>query len=152
MSGYATDTWEWYGSAGHFICADHCQFHLATKVGPWLVSTVGEYLPDSGVREVLAKSRGIELEGRGYAREADWMRKAGFEQIGSGRKYETMVFPVGDDRCTVADCDCGMPVVTDWSELDADGYNLRGDAQRGHLAMCEKWAKVPNLEAVNPDA
>lgn len=140
------DTWEWYGSAGHFICAPECRFHLATKVGPWLVSTVGEYFPDAPIREIKAEVRGVVLEDKGDARRADYMRKIGFADVGYGRKYETMVFPVGDTRCTADDCDCGMPEVTSWSELDADGYNLRGDAQRGHYAMCEKWSRVADLE------
>ncbi len=36
--------WEWFGNAGHFMCSQWCRFHLCTKVGPWLVSTVGEYV------------------------------------------------------------------------------------------------------------
>lgn len=135
--------WEWFGSAAHLIVGQDCRFHLATVVGPWLVSTVGEYLPDEGSREILARSRGIVLEGRGDARRADYMRKIGYEQIGAGRTYETMVFPVSGNRCTAEDCACEMPVVSDWSELDSDGYNVRGDAHRGHYAMCEKWAAIP---------
>ena len=37
--------WEWFGLSGHFIYAYRCRFHLCTKVGPWLVSTVGQYVP-----------------------------------------------------------------------------------------------------------
>jgi len=39
----------------------------------------------------------------------------------------------------------------EWSELDADGYNLRGDAQRGHLAMCEKWAEADDVGPPAPN-
>jgi hypothetical protein len=139
-------TWEWYGSAGHLIVASECRFHLATKVGPWLVSTVGEWVPDSASWHIFAESRGVELEGQGDARRADFLNKVGFMEIGFGRKYETMVFRLGDERCTAPECDCGMPVVIDWSELDSDGYNVRGDAQRGHYEMCEKWAKIAEGE------
>lgn len=79
-------------------------------------------LPDSSVREILADSRGITLEGRGDYRRASWMKQAGFEQIGSGRTFETMVFKAGE-RCTAEGCNCGMPELADASELDADGYN-----------------------------
>ncbi len=106
--------WEWFGSAAHLIVGNDCRFHLATVIGDHLVSTVGEYLPNSAARE--------------------------FQEIGFGRKYETMVFRVTDDRCTADDCACGLPVVADWSGLDMDGYNVRGDAQRGHYAMCRKYA------------
>lgn len=136
--------WEWYGSPGHLIVAEDCRFHLATVIGPWLVSTVGEWLPDSSAWHIYADSRNVTLEGRGDARRADFKRKVGYIEIGAGRLYETMVFPIGDERCAAPDCDCGMPVVQEWGELDSDGYNLRGDAQRGHLAMCETWAaRVP---------
>jgi hypothetical protein len=137
---YHREQWEWFGSAGHLIVASECRFHLCTKVGPWLVSTVGEWLPDSSSWSIYTDSRGVTLEGRGDARRADFLNKVGFIEIGLGR-YETMVFPLSDKRCTVEDCDCGMPVVSEWSELDTDSYNLRGDAERGHYAMCERWAQ-----------
>lgn len=137
------EEWEWFGSAAHLIVGADCRFHLATYVGPWLVSTVGEWLPDSDSWHIYAESRGVEIEGRGDARRADFLNKVGFVEIGAGRTYETMVFRAGDERCSRKDCDCGMRVVAEWTELDADGYNVRGDAQRGHYAMCEKWAAIP---------
>ncbi len=135
--------WEWFGVSAHLIVGEDCRFHLATKVGPWLVSTVGEWLPDSASWHIYAESRGFTLEGKGDARRADFLNKVGFLDIGAGRKYETMVFRLGEGRCVAVDCDCGLPVVADWGELDSDGYDVRGDAQRGHYAMCEKWAARP---------
>ncbi len=84
--------WVWMPHPAHFICARDCRFHLATKVGDFIVSTVGELLPDSAVREIYAECRSITLEGEGDARLTDWMTKAGYEDIGYQRKYETMVF------------------------------------------------------------
>lgn len=135
------ESWEWFGSPGHLIVAQDCRFHLCTLVGPWLVSTVGEWLPDSSSWDIFA--HGVEIEGRGDARRADFLNKVGFVEVGFGRKFETMVFRATDERCTEAECECEMPIVRDWSELDSDGYNLRGDAQRGHYAMCERWAAKP---------
>lgn len=134
-----TSEWRWFGNAGHFICSQWCQFHLCTEVGEVLVSTVGQYFPDEGVREILAKSRGVTLEGMGDDRTADYMEKLGFEDIGYKRKFETMVFRITGPRCELPDCDCGMPKVS-WSELDTEGYNRAGDAARGHMAICERWA------------
>jgi hypothetical protein len=48
--------------------------------------------------------------------------------VGIGRLYETMVFAVSDDEIV-------------GEELDSDAYNDEGDAERGHLAMCRKWAE-----------
>lgn len=133
------DQWEWFGCAGHFICADRCRFHLCTKIRDLLVSTVGEYFPDEGVREGLAKMRGVTLVGIGDYRAADYMDKVGFEKIGSNRLYETMVFKAGAP-CTDKDCNCGCPTITPVIELDGKGYNLRGEANRGHMEMCYKVA------------
>lgn len=140
------EEWVWFGDAGHLIVGSDCRYHLATHIGPWWVSTVGKYLPDSVVREILAESRSITLQGMGDARLADWMDKAGYEKIGVGRTYETMVFRAGGDRCDTEDCGCGIPLPTEWTELDSDAYNDAGSAHRGHYAMCEKWAAIDEGE------
>ena len=130
------DRWVWMPHAAHLIVGNQCRFHLATFVGKHIVWTVGEYLPDSTVREILADSRGIKLKGRGDAREADFLQKHGFETVGCDRKYESMVFPAkrsGDGCCPYT--------ASDWGELDMRGYNDAGDAMRGHMEMCVKWAK-----------
>lgn len=131
--------WEWFGNAAHFICGFDCRFHLATLVNGYIVSTVGEYFPDEGSREILASSKGIKLEGRGDARKYDFMKKYGYEEIGCDRKYETMVFKAGP-VCVRKGCACGLPEI-DGSELDFSGYNDAGAATRGHMAMCKAWAK-----------
>lgn len=134
------DQWQWFGKPAHFICSHDCRFHMATKVGPWVVSTVGEYLPDSQVRDILAKARGIVLSGKGDERLASWMEQAGYEEIGSERTYETMVFvagpPCGDG------CGCGVPTLRSASERDFRGYQNAHDATAGHYELCEKWARI----------
>ncbi|MGD0968648.1 MAG: hypothetical protein ABR949_10205 [Candidatus Aquilonibacter sp.] len=108
--------WKWYGHVAHFICGARCRFHLATEIGKYLVSTVGEMPP---TRDAYSDT---------------------FEDIGLGRKYETMVFEVGG-HCVEAECgQCGLPHPDSYSELDADGYNDAGAATRGHYAMCERAA------------
>ena len=62
--------WVWCGYAGHFIGGHNCRFHLTTMIGPWSVSTVGDYYPSSGARTRLGGG------------EDDW--------------YETMIFPIGE--------------------------------------------------------
>lgn len=131
---------KWFGHAGHFICAEWCRFHLCTQVGNFLVSTVGEYMPDAPVRETLAQSRGVVLEGRGDARRADYLNKVGFEQIGYDRLYETMVFKAGKP-CDSAECGCGLPAISG-SELDFLGYNDAKSATDGHMRLVRKYARV----------
>ena len=133
--------WKYFGTAGHLIIAPWCRFHLTTQVGPWLISTIGEYVPDEPVREIFATARGIKLEGRGDSRLRDYMLKIGFHEIGWNRLYETMVFKAGFP-CK----ECSVPHPNDYTELDMEGYDTEQDAQRGHDMMCARWAtKDPPL-------
>lgn len=121
------DQWQWFGNAGHFICGQWCRFHLVTLVGKYVVSTVGEYVHPR--------------HGKGSERaEMEWLA-ANFpgEDIGCGRKFETMVFHAGPP-CNADGCNCGMPTLSPATEIDSAAYNDRGAANRGHLELCEKWA------------
>jgi hypothetical protein len=55
------------GHAGHFVGSNYCRFHLHTHVGPYCVSTVGDYWPRSATEQ---------------------------EPIGYQRTYETMVWTI----------------------------------------------------------
>lgn len=137
--------WKWFGSHGHLIVGFDCRFHMCTKVGVYLVSTVGEYFPDEGVREIIAKHEGVELEGRGDNRRADFMRKVGFEKIGFNRTYETMVFEAGAP-CVAKDCGCGQPAING-DELEAAAYNNRAAATKGHYEICLKYSQEPSPQS-----
>ena len=121
---YPHDQWEWYGNAGHFICGRWCRFHLCTKIGPFVVSTVGEYVHPM-------RSKGSEMTESLWLADNQWG-----EEIGSGRKFETMVFRHDGASCQ---CGCGLPN-HDGHDLDSRGYNTPADARAGHMAMCEKYA------------
>lgn len=103
--------WVWMPHPAHFIAARHCDFRLATYVGGYIVSTVGEMRRRDGA--------------------------PGFEEVGDMRTYETMVFRAVPSRhvcCPWEITDVGNPV-------DTDGYNDAGEATRGHMRLCEKWAR-----------
>lgn len=131
------DQWVWMPHPAHFICSFDCRFHLATKVGDFIVSTVGELFHDEPVREITAEVRKIRLSGIGDARKNDYMKKIGFEEIGYGRKYETMVFKAAKD----VEHPCCPWKIESGRELDFGGYNKPEDAYAGHLSMCEKVAR-----------
>lgn len=120
---------------GHFICARDCRFFLNTYVNGVIVSTVGEYMPSENVREILAQSRGIVLEGIGEAREADWLQKHGWQEIGCDRTYESMVFKAKKD--TAKCCPWRIRVST---QLDFAAYNDANAAAEGHRRLVAKWA------------
>jgi len=135
--------WKWFGTHGHLCVGRWCRFHMATQIGKFLISTVGEYWPDRPSREIHAQchdaawfseNRHLTVD----AFDAAYFKRFGYKTIGCDRTYETMVFRAGKP-CAEADCGCGLPEI-DGSELDVSGYNSRGDATRGHLKMCKKWA------------
>ena len=100
--------------AAHFICAADCLFHMATGVGDYIVSTVGDMRP----RDING-ARGDRQE------------------IGFGRTYETFVFKAGP----VCTCGCGMPTISGM-EIDAEAANDPASARSAHMAMCEKYAAI----------
>ena len=124
----APSKWIWYGHAGHFMCGRWCRFHMCTEIGKQFISTVGLYVhPRHGC-------------GREDT-EMDYLRDhPNGEMIGINRFYETMVFAVTGKRCADKTCNCGMPEI-DGCELEADGYLTAGEARKGHMTMCLKYAK-----------
>ncbi len=133
MKKIPKEKWIWMPHPAHFRMAKDCQFFLATKVGKYIVSTVGELFPDAPVREIFAESRKVTLEGKGDARMYDYMKKIGFGDIGYERKYETMVFcakkmPAGE--CNV----CPFRIIVQ-KEVDMMGYKTAKDAFKGHYYL-----------------
>lgn len=121
----------WMPHAGHLCVGRQCQFHLNTYVNGYIVSTVGEYVPDAPVRRIMRESRGRRLDLKGDEERAEF----GFEEIGDQRLYETMVFRGGpDDKWQ-----CCPYVATDWSELEMEGYMTATDAYQGHLKYVAKY-------------
>lgn len=115
MSEIPKDKWTWYGTSGHYICAHRCLFHLCTKVGKYLVSTVGEMPSDPSDTD------------------------SSLVEIGIGRKYETMVFR-WKGICKEPDCRCGMPFIIP-SEIEMLPANQRGDAAKNHYKACLRYSR-----------
>ncbi len=133
------ENWVWMPHAAHFICGRSCQFKLATYVGKYIVSTVGELWNDQAVRRIHAKIFDKEW----YEKNKDligdpfnhaYMKKFGFEDIGCDRKYETMVFKA---RKSKHKC-CPYEIIVE-KEVDFECYNEAEDAYKGHMKLCKKW-------------
>lgn len=119
---YPKDKWIWMPHAAHFICGHQCRFKLATYVGGYIVSTVGE-LPDPR-----------KPDSREY------------EDIGYQRKYETMVFQAAPQNPKYT-C-CPFSIINAGDGVDMAGYNDANAATAGHYALCEKWSRIePGKEA-----
>lgn len=144
---------KYFGNAAHFICGDKCRFHIATKVGRYLVSTVGELWPERTSREIHADVYDAKWLAANRHRKGDdfdyaYMQRFGYEDIGCDRKYETMVFKAGAP-CTAKDCGCGMPSIAS-SEIDFAAYNDRAAATKGHEAMCRKYERPAKRRSRRP--
>ncbi len=126
--------------AGHLIIGQHCRFRLNTHVNGYIISTVGEYVPDSAVRKILRECRGIKTDKIGDEEERDFILQTGGyrgygDDIGYDRKYETMVFK---GRKSKHKC-CPYEMVSP-SNVDFAGYNLAADAYKGHLRLVKKYS------------
>lgn len=134
------DKWIWMPHPAHFICASDCKFFLSTKVGNYIISTVGELWQDRQVREIHAQVHNPEwlkenrhLKGDNF--DNAYMEKFGFAEIGLDRKYETMVF-----KAKKSNIKCCPFVIVSSQDLDMDSYNKPEEAYRGHYKLCNKWA------------
>lgn len=108
----ASDKWTWYGHAGHLCAAYNCRFHLCTKVGGYLVSTVGDYF-ERGIRNTVGAY------------------KDSF--------FETFVFNVlPGSSCSDLACLCGLPNV-DWVNIEGVRCATAGEASKTHMRMCKKY-------------
>lgn len=131
----SADKWIWMGHAGHFILGHKCRFHLNTYVNGYIVSTVGDYVPDSTVIDIV---RPEFKHLRGDEKEYAYMKKYNCESIGSGEddKYETMVFKAGKE---LSGC-CPYRIIVE-EDFECKRYKNSSDATKGHYALCKKYDK-----------
>lgn len=135
--------WKWFGNAAHFICGNSCRFHMATQVGKYLISTVGEMWSERAVREIHARCHDPKWLDKNVHRKGDdfdfhYMKRFGYEQIGCDRTFETMVFEAGKP-CDAKACGCGLPSISG-SEIDYAAANDAKTATKNHRKLCLKWA------------
>ena len=125
----------------HLIVGHNCRFVLATYVGKYIVSTVGEYWPDRVVREIHAEVHDPKwlIENKhlkGDYFDSAYFKKFGYETIGVGRTYETMVFEAKKSKIKC----CPYRIISG-KDLDFGSYNKPEEAFKGHLKLCKKWSK-----------
>lgn len=111
--------WEWYGNALHCIVSNRCRFHMATKVGDYIISTIGELQPRDNHESV------------------EWEALGGAGNDGKGRTFETFIFPFEGKR------DCGCPILglqIESKEIVSRGYYDHVEARKGHMFTCKKIA------------
>jgi len=108
--------WTWLGYPQHFIGAAACRFRMATMVGNYLVSTVGDYHPKKRVDDIDSER----------------------EPVGGGEDafFETYVF-----RCDGMDS-CGCCARVDdrceiWGRHTSDSIK----AQAMHMEACRMAAE-----------
>ncbi|MFW5895594.1 MAG: hypothetical protein ACOCT9_02500 [archaeon] len=144
MGNENKENWIWMPHPAHLIVGRDCKFHLATYVGRYIVSTVGEYWPDRQVREIHAEvhdpdwyERNKHLKGDNF--DSAFFKRFGWLEIGAGATYETMVFKA--KKSTEDDCSSCPYVIESGQDIDAERYNDGKSAYEGHLKMCKKWSR-----------
>jgi hypothetical protein len=106
------EQWIWQGYPSHLCVSDKCLFHLSTVVGTYIISTIGDYRPNGHTKPP--------------------------ETIGYERLFETYVFTAGNS----CECGCGSTLPKQLDEIDALPANTAPDAQRNHMTLCYKYAKL----------
>lgn len=128
------DKWIWMPHAGHFILGHKCRFKLNTYVGKYIISTVGEYIPDNELIDIIAPEfKHLQGDEKEYA----YIEKYECETVGCDRKYETMVFKAKKSKCKC----CPYTIIVS-KQVDFQGYNDPKRAYQGHLNLCNKWSKT----------
>jgi len=120
MSAKVTDTqrakWRPVGFAAHFCSREKCQFHLATVIEEtYVVSSVGHWTPNND-------GKAEPIGGGDPAVDAPF--------------YETYVFAIAHFTST------GFPFIGPLKY--ADRYREVQDAEKGHVALCEKVQRLLN--------
>ena len=113
------ENWVWMPHVAHHICGEKMHYSLATYVGGYVVSTVGDYYPNGYYSKLGNKNQK--------------------DTVGHGRFYETMVFRAkkSDQKC------CGYDIATG-ENVDFQGYSTAQEATKGHYLLCKKWAQKCN--------
>lgn len=135
--------WKWFGNAGHLLVGQWCRFHLCTLVGKYIVSTVGQYWPERGSREIHAHVKDPKWLAENRHRKGDdfdwhYMKRFGYESIGCDRTFETMAFLAGAP-CDSKECGCGLPEISG-GEKDFAAASDAKTATANHMKLCKKWA------------
>lgn len=136
----SADKWIWMGHAGHFILGHKCRFKLCTYVKGYIISTVGEYIPDNSIIDIYHP----EFKHlKGDEKEHAYRVKYNCESIGCGDKdkYETMVFKAKESEDK--DSCCPYRIVVEDS-FDERRYETAKEATDGHYELCRKYDKKRN--------
>ena len=122
------EEWEWDGYPKHYILADRCQFTMSTKVGEWVISTVGHL--DNGER--AEKRPDLYNE----KKNPDGIK---MEEVGAGRFFETMVF--GSKKASCECCEWVCDVGEDRYDYPSGAYQTANEAREGHMEICRYIAE-----------
>ena len=135
------ENWIWMPHPAHFICGDHCRFKLATYVGKYIVSTVGELWPERSTREIHAQVCNLKWLQENKSKLGDdfdfaYFKEFGYETLGVDRTYESMVFIAekSKNKC------CPYRIIVE-KEVDFGAYNSEVEAVKGHYKLCKKWSR-----------
>jgi hypothetical protein len=138
------EDWIWMAHPGHYRWADFCRFRLCTYVGNYIVSSVGEYLPNF-TEDNLDKVNmidsliGLAKIRKEYSDDDSDIPGNSYEKlVGSSYLYETIVFKSLENT---SECKCCIAICDD-EEIEKNEYNTQELAFAGHYELCEKYCKL----------
>lgn len=102
--------WKWCGYPAHFCAARWCRYHLTTRVGEFIISTLGDYHPCSEKHEQ--------------------------DTLGAGPEdlYETMVMPVDREE------GCSVGAGKTWEPELQERFATSEAAEQRHMELCVLYA------------
>lgn len=127
--------WHWFGWPKHFIGANDCAFHMATKIGDVIVSTVGDYRPYDKFFDQKGNLLSQYETLRGIAKREP-------QEIGFRRFYETMTFKAIPARCDCCDWEIDPSTEGYGGQTSEFGYLTASEAEKGHLKVCYEIAEI----------
>jgi len=111
------EEWKWFGYPGHLCISNRCGFHMCTRVGNYLISTIGHCFDKEDKELISLVPKSSDL-------------------------FETMVFPYKHD--TEDKFEDAYPAQYNFpqEEIDFERYTLPDKAIKGHMKFCNKYAEL----------
>lgn len=113
---YTVADWQWLGHKQHYIGVHRCDYSLATRIGPAVISTIGDKMYD-----VKCPKTGREMRER-----------RPFEDRG-GHFFETVVFAINADA---APEECGCSALYTGHEWYVKTADTAEEARQNHMEVC----------------
>lgn len=133
------ENWTWMPHVDSII-GDDCQFRLCTYVNGYLITTIGEYLPERNILKSIHPLDNKLQTLKGDEFDRYFLSKYGYEKIAMGHLYQTQVF-IAQKRVEEEDQCCTHHRVKGEYCIESNGYAYAVSATVGHMNLCLEYDK-----------